>query len=65
MTTPLANPQSETLRVELARTQRQLALTQAERDRWKRRVADRGRALKQANEINHTLTRVINERLDH
>ena len=39
--------------------------TQAERDRWKRRVADRGRALKQANEINHTLTRVINEKLNH
>lgn len=64
MTTPAPAPPRD-LATQVARLSNALDKARADADHWQTRAAARGRALRQANEINQTLTRVINEKLNH
>ena len=60
-----AHPVLRDLQAEIRRLSTALDKTRTDADHWQTRAAARGRALRQANEINQTLTRVINEKLNH
>jgi len=62
--TASAHPVLRDLRSEIQRLNTALEASRAATEHWQKRATARGHALKRANEINTTLTRVINRRLD-